>query len=80
MDALLREAGLKTATYASCGSIAQWWVTGKPTPCGYFFRDLEGKTEKGQKGRMPIFTELLAEVKPEAASGLSRRLNSGHFL
>ena len=66
LDALLREAGHKTATYASCGSIAQWWVTGKPTPCGYFFRDLDGKIEKGQKGRTPIFTELLAEVKPEA--------------
>lgn len=66
VDELLREAGHKTATYASCGSIAQWWVTGKATPCGYFFRDLTGRTEKGQKGPTPIFTDLLAKVKPEA--------------
>ena len=66
VDELLREAGHKTATYASCGSIAQWWVTGKATPSGYFFRDLAGKTEKGQKGPTPIFTDLLAIVRPEA--------------
>ncbi len=66
LDELLRGRGLKTASYASCGSIAQWWATGKPTPCGYFFRDLGGKTEKGIKGATPIFTDLLARVKPNA--------------
>ncbi|MGD9642118.1 MAG: SGNH/GDSL hydrolase family protein [Elusimicrobiales bacterium] len=65
LDALLREAGHRAATYASCGSIAQWWVTGKPTPCGYFFRDLAGGTQKGQKGPTPIFADLLAQIKPE---------------
>ena len=65
LDELLRAGGRQTASYASCGSIAQWWVTGKPTPCGYFFRDLEGKTEKGTKGPTPIFTDLLAKVKPD---------------
>lgn len=66
VDELLRGAGHATASYASCGSIAQWWVTGKPTPCGYFFRGLDGKTEKGQKGPTPIFAELLAKVRPDA--------------
>jgi hypothetical protein len=66
VDALLREAGHKTATYASCGSIAAWWVTGKATPCGYFFRGPDGRTEKGQKGPTPIFADLLAAVKPGA--------------
>jgi hypothetical protein len=65
VDELLRAGGQRTASYASCGSIYQWWVTGKSTPCGYFFRDLEGKTEKGQKGPTPIFTDLLAKVKPD---------------
>ncbi len=46
LDGLLRKAGRKTATYASCGSIEQWWVTGKPTPCGYFFRDLKREYRK----------------------------------
>lgn len=64
LDALLRDAGHSAATYSSCGSIAQWWVTGKPTPCGYFFRGLDGKTEKGTKGPTPIFADLLAKVKP----------------
>ncbi len=66
LDELLRAGGSKAASYASCGSIAQWWVTGKPTPCGYFFRDLEGKTEKGQQGPTPIFADLLKSVKPDA--------------
>ena len=65
LDELLRAGGQQAASYASCGSIAQWWVTGKPTPCGYFFRDLDGKTEKGTKGPTPIFTDLLARVKPD---------------
>jgi len=65
LDELLRAGGRQAASYASCGSIAQWWVSGKPTPCGYFFRDLEGRTEKGTKGPTPIFTDLLARVKPD---------------
>jgi hypothetical protein len=65
LDELLRAAGQNTATYASCGSIAQWWVTAKPTPCGYFFRNLSGRTEKGVKGPTPIFADLLAKVKPD---------------
>ena len=67
VDELLREAGHATATYASCGSIAQWWVSGKATPCGYSFRDLEGRVEKGQKGPTPVFAALLAKVKHSVA-------------
>ncbi len=66
VDELLRAAGHRAATYASCGSIAQWWVTGKTTPCGYFFRDPEGVTEKGLKAPTPVFGRLLASVKPDA--------------
>jgi len=65
LDELLRGAGHRTASYASCGSIAQWWVTGKPTPCGYFFRDLEGVTSKGKAGPTPVFTQLLEQVRPD---------------
>ncbi|OGS10802.1 MAG: hypothetical protein A2234_02375 [Elusimicrobia bacterium RIFOXYA2_FULL_58_8] len=65
MDALLRSVpGTKVGTYSSCGSIFQWWETGKATPCGYFFRNTAGKTEKGDKGPTPIFDALLKEVKP----------------
>ncbi|HNW44650.1 MAG TPA: SGNH/GDSL hydrolase family protein [Elusimicrobiales bacterium] len=65
MDELLRTVpGAKVGTYSSCGSIYQWWETAKPTPCGYFFRDMDGKTEKGTKGPTPIFDTLMKEVKP----------------
>lgn len=65
MDELLRAVpGAKVGTYSSCGSIFQWWESGKPTPCGYFFRDMAGNTEKGTKGPTPIFDNLMKEVKP----------------
>ncbi len=56
MDELLRGAGYKTGTYASCGSIAQWWETGKQTPCCFHFRGPDGKVEKGQRGPTPART------------------------
>jgi hypothetical protein len=65
MDELLRDAGYNTGTYASCGSIAQWWETGKQTPCGFYFRGPDGKVEKGQKGPTPIFDDVLKELKPD---------------
>jgi len=66
LDGLLRAAGHNTATYASCGSIAQWWVSAKPTTCGYYFRGLDGAEEKGLKAPTPVFSDLLAAVKPDA--------------
>jgi len=65
LDGLLRGAGHNTASYASCGSIAQWWVNAKPTSCGYFFRGLDGAADRGLKAPTPVFTDLLASVKPD---------------
>jgi len=65
MDELLRAVpGAKVGTYSSCGSIFQWWETGKATPCGYFFRNTSGETSKGTKGPTPIFDTLMKAVKP----------------
>ena len=65
MDEQLRAVpGAKVGFYASCGSIFQWWVTGKPTPCGYYFHDVDGKTDKGIKGPTPLFDDLMKQVKP----------------
>ena len=66
LDELLRGVpGTSVASYASCGSIALWWETGKPTPCGYYFRDTGGKINKGLKAPTPYFDVLLDEVKPD---------------
>lgn len=64
LDSLLRENGFNVETYASCGSIAQWWVSGKPTTCGYFFKNFEGKTSFGLKADTPILTKLLEKNRP----------------
>ncbi|MEW5950514.1 MAG: SGNH/GDSL hydrolase family protein [Elusimicrobiota bacterium] len=64
LDLLLREKGAIVETYASCGSIAQWWVSGKTTNCGYFFKDKEGKVSFGLKADTPIFKKLMDKNKP----------------
>ena len=65
MDELIRRMpGVSVGSYASCGSVFNWWETGRATTCGYFFRDIKGATSKGTKGATPIFDKLLKEVKP----------------
>jgi rubredoxin len=65
MDELIRRMpGVSVGSYASCGSVFNWWETGRATTCGYFFRDMKGSTSKGTKGATPIFDKLLKEVKP----------------
>lgn len=65
MDQQLRDAGHEVATYASCGSVAKWWFTGKETPCGYFSRDLTGKKTQTTKHPTPLITNLLGDIKPD---------------
>lgn len=66
MDELIRRTpNIQVGSYASCGSVFQWWETGKQTPCGYFFRDMKGSTEKGDKGATPIFDNLMKEINPQ---------------
>ena len=65
LDELIRSTpDIKVGSYASCGSVFQWWETGRETPCGYFFRDTAGVTSKGVKTATPIFDDLMAEVRP----------------
>lgn len=65
LDALLRAEGGRVATYASCGSIARWWYTGQNTNCGYFERDLDGKSVEVTTHATPVFTELVSRVHPD---------------
>lgn len=66
MDSLIRKvSGIKVGSYASCGSVFNWWETGKATSCGYFFKDINGVTSKGTKGATPNFDSLLKQLKPQ---------------
>lgn len=65
LDEELRGRGLRTATYASCGSIAQNWETGKETTCGFFSKTLEGRITQLPRSKTPLLKNLLTEVKPD---------------
>lgn len=65
LDKELRGRGLRTATYASCGSIAQHWETGKETTCGYFSKTLDGKITQLPRAKTPALESLLKEVRPD---------------
>lgn len=65
LDQELRGRGLRTATYASCGSIAQHWETGKETTCGYFSKSLDGRVTQLPRSKTPLLRNLLSEVKPD---------------
>ncbi|MBY0518521.1 MAG: hypothetical protein K2P81_16535 [Bacteriovoracaceae bacterium] len=66
MDRLIRTIPgvTQTASYASCGSIAQWWVTGKSTPCGYWEHQGHQAAISLKTGPTPIFSDLLQKHKP----------------
>ncbi|MFP5491765.1 MAG: hypothetical protein ACLGG0_09695 [Bacteriovoracia bacterium] len=66
-DRLVRQQGgiSRVATYASCGSIAQWWVTGHKTPCGYWERSEAGVEVSQPTASTPIFGELLKKHQPD---------------
>lgn len=64
LDQLLRNDGHQVATYASCGSTAQWWFSGNKTGCGYYQRGLDGEVKRTNIHPTPLVKELLKEVKP----------------
>jgi len=65
IDGFLRTVpGAKVGSYGSCGSIFQWWETGKATSCGYFFRGTDGDTKTGTASPTPVFGQLVSEIKP----------------
>lgn len=66
MDELIRSLPwVKLDFYAVCGSVYSWWLNGKETPCGYFFRDKEGAESRGKNGPTPLFKKLLKKDSPE---------------
>lgn len=64
LDELLRNDGHQVATYASCGSTAQWWFSGKKTGCGYYQRDLNGEVTRANIYSTPLVKDLLKTIKP----------------
>ena len=65
LDQHLRDAGHQVSSFASCGSIPEWWSSGKKTPCGYSEINLNGEKIYLKEKRTPIIEELLADIKPD---------------
>lgn len=65
LDQHLRNEGHEVSTYASCGSIGKWWVTGQVTPCGYFSRTADGVKVEATVHPTPILSNLIAEIRPQ---------------
>lgn len=65
LDQHFRDSGHSTATYASCGSIPRWWITGQKTTCGYFSRDLKGTKTQLNQSATPLMSNLLEDIKPD---------------
>lgn len=65
LDQNFRDAGHQVATYASCGSIPKWFITGQNTPCGFFSRDLKGTKVQVTKNPTPLIDKLLSDIKPD---------------
>ncbi len=66
LDQLFRKSSnIKVATYASCGSVAGWFFSGKPTKCGYFYKDSAGITESGTSAATPLVESIIKEFKPD---------------
>jgi len=64
-DALLRRLGqFRVATYALCGSSVQTWLWGGMTNCGYFFKDAQGKEQRGWEVEAPRMATLLKVHQP----------------
>lgn len=64
-DALLRRVkGFRVATYATCGSAPYHWLQGGKTSCGYYFRDTEGREQRGWEIENPSLNRLIAVHQP----------------
>jgi hypothetical protein len=64
-DALLRRiAGFSVATYASCGSAPHDWFTDSMTHCGFFFKDIDNKEQRGWDAKTPLLPDLLKTHQP----------------
>lgn len=65
-DELLREKHT-VETYAVCGSTLKWWIEGRETKCGFFFRNEKGEIKEGYKEtkKTPNIVELLKKINPK---------------
>lgn len=64
-DALLRKVkGFHVATYAVCGSSPLSWFLGDRTSCGFFFRDTEGREQRGLDANNPLLAKLISAHQP----------------
>jgi hypothetical protein len=64
-DLLLRQNFSHVESYGSCGSILLHWRTGRPTSCGYFSKNAQGKQTIKLKYPTPILLNLLEKIGPK---------------
>lgn len=64
-DYLLRKIkGFRVATYSICGSTPLSWMLGEQKNCGYFFRETDGKEQRGWEIAAPTLPGLIAAHQP----------------
>lgn len=64
-DSILRSVkGFRVATYAICGSSPHNWFEGGMTSCGYYFKDTEGREQRGWDMETPSINKLIAKHQP----------------
>jgi hypothetical protein len=65
MDSLLRARGALVWTTAVCGSSPDWYFRDAAIQCGFFFRNADGESERGTRGRpTPRLSAILDAAKP----------------
>ena len=65
LDSLLREKYPQVQTIASCGAVASWFFSGQKTKCGYFHKNIDGKSLKGKEKSTPKIKNVLEKLSPE---------------
>lgn len=64
-DELLRQNNRKVGFYSVCGSTVKWWLDGKKTSCGYFFKNTANKIIEGTEIKTPLIKKLIKDVNPD---------------
>jgi len=62
---LLKNERHDVSLYASCGSIPEWWMNGKSTPCGFLAINQNGEMNSLPTAKTPLIENLLTNMRPD---------------